>query len=76
MKVLIQGKEYKVKHDYLHRGQNPRLVLEDRIDGHLTSVQFNSMYEYRNLKLTGKEVFKGYLITDKATEIEFQIIED
>lgn len=39
--IRVDGFPYKVRHDYLHRGTNPRLVLEEKDKGMHVKVQFD-----------------------------------
>jgi hypothetical protein len=66
-----------VRHDYMHRGQRPRLMLQTREAGKYVEVQFNdnnsACSDIDNYQFVGKH-YKGYWIVDgKATEIKITI---
>lgn len=81
MIITINNTDYKVRHNYLHRGINPRLVLEHKEDGGLVWVQFDStatvqgninyykflisLGEMNDAEQTKAVTYKGYWVTLK-----------
>lgn len=59
MKVLVNGTEYDIRRNYLHRSVNPRIVLESSM--HL-SIQFDQRVETPEV---GTE-YRGYLVTGNS----------
>ncbi len=74
--LLINGIEYTIRHNYLHR-PTTRLVLNEKKDGQFISVQFND----RSFNLQDLDEYKlslshdGYLISGKTfSEVKIKII--
>lgn len=42
MTITVDDKDYAIRSNYLHRGQNPRLVLEHKEDGGFVTIQFDN----------------------------------
>lgn len=53
-KISADGVIYTVRHDYKHRGENPRLVFEEKIKGIFISLQFDQNNRFE------KDVNEGY----------------
>lgn len=47
MKVIIDGKPFEVRHNYLHRGTNPRLVLQHKENNHNVNIQLDNNGDQR-----------------------------
>lgn len=64
--VIIDDVEYLVRHNYLHRGLNPRLVLEHRVKGQNVIVQADRTYDLiRSIQFDDKyfqSSFNGYWV--------------
>lgn len=41
MNIEVENKIYKVRHNYIHRGQSPRLVLEFKELNNFVFIQFD-----------------------------------
>lgn len=85
MKIEVAGIQYLVRGNFLHRGQNPRLVLEEKskIDGRLLAVQFDNndkvLNDLANMGRNDKPMFDGKYYTGywchNAEMISIKILE-
>lgn len=72
MKIKIDDVIYGVRRNLLHRGQNPRLVLELKLYNRFVFVQMDSNKEKPELN----KLYKGYWCTKQRNhEVQFKIIE-
>ncbi len=70
MIVEVGNKKYSVRHNYLHRGQNPRLVLDNKEYGCYVNIQFESNTENPDENV----LYRGYWCNKKGHKsIKFRI---
>ena len=43
--IMVDGVKFKILHNYLHRGQAPRIVLDHKENGSNVCVQFDNTQE-------------------------------
>ncbi len=66
MKIIIEDKEYTIRHNHLHRGQNPRLVLNFKDGGRFVFLQFNNMYfDLKNVEID--KTYNAWWCSKKGT---------
>lgn len=69
--VLVDKCHYNVRHDYLHRGLNPRLVLEEREAGGYVWLQPN----VRSGQFEVGKKYDGYWCNNNGhREVKFEVI--
>lgn len=78
MIIQIDDIKYHVRHDFLHRGMNPRLVLNAKIKGKYLAVQFDNttivQRDIINNDFPGKTYCGYWCDAPVLTEIQIQII--
>lgn len=71
--ILLDGGPYDIRHDYTHRGINPRIVLNYKVMGAYAYVQLNGKKLLKDLK--PNEIYAGYWCTKYGfTNVEVSII--